>query len=99
MAPVQYIQMVSRYRLAGLLSNVRFLQKMLLNFFSCCTYRDNQSAAYNIGDVLIDGKCGNGVQFSAKDITEPFQLDGPFRGEVLCMSQANRYLSHAISRS
>jgi hypothetical protein len=47
----------------------------------------NQSATYNVGDILIIGKCGNGVQFSAKDISEPFQLDGTFRGDVLfCIS-------------
>jgi hypothetical protein len=39
-----------------------------------------------VGDVLITGKCGNSVQFSAKDIAEPFQFDGTFRGDVLCIS-------------
>ena len=51
---------------------------------SSSTVDSNQGAAYNIGDVLIIGKCGSGVQFSAKDIVEPFQLDGTFKGDILC---------------
>ena len=50
----------------------------------------NQGAAYNAGDVLITGKCGNGVQFSAKDIVEPFQLDGTFTGNILCNSSTTQ---------
>jgi hypothetical protein len=46
----------------------------------------NQNAAYNLGDVSITGKCGDGVQFSAKDTAEPFQIEGDFRGDVLCIS-------------
>jgi hypothetical protein len=46
----------------------------------------NEAYYYMLGDVLISGKCGNSVQFFAKDITQPFQLDGTFRGDVLCVT-------------
>lgn len=46
----------------------------------------NQSALYHAGDVLISGKCGSSVQFSVKDVAEPFGFDGSFKGDVLCTS-------------
>ena len=61
-----------------------------LTFSSSSSVDSNQGAAYNAGDVLITGKCGNGVQFSVKDIVEPFQLDGTFMGNILCNSSTTQ---------
>jgi hypothetical protein len=44
----------------------------------------NQSSIYHVGDVLISGKCGSSVQFSVKDVDEPFGFDGSFKGDILC---------------